>query len=229
MRPLPVLAFFLLFALSSCTADPEPARQLASGPDSASSHPSVSSPGMADDYRHTNRVVWQKPDLVIDMLGDLSEQVVADIGAGTGFFTVRLARKAKKVIAIDIDQRFIDHLDSVRLYELPEPYQSRMETRLADPDDPNLVQDEADIILIVNTYIYLRDRVEYLRHLREVLPEGGRVLLLDFKKKRTTIGPPNAIRIPLFQAEQEMYEAGFSSVETNDTALDYQYIILATK
>jgi len=227
MRPLPVLAFFFFIVLLSCT--PESDRKAAGGSSPTPSGPKEPSPDMAEDYRYTNRVVWQKPDVVIDMLGDLSEQVVADIGAGTGFFTVRLARKAKKVIAIDIDQRFIDHLDSVRLYELPEAYQSRMETRLADPDDPNLVQDEADLILIVNTYIYLRDRVEYLRHLREVLPEGGRLLLLDFKKKRTTIGPPNAIRIPLFQAEQEMYEAGFSSVETNDTALDYQYIILATK
>ena len=190
---------------------------------------SLEETGIFETYEHTNRVIWQKPDLVIDLLGDIEDKVVADIGAGSGFFALRLAPLSKKVIAIDIDPRFIEHLDSVRTYELPERFQPHLETRLAEPDDPKLQPGEADIILIVNTYSYFKDRVGYLRKLRNVLPEGGRILLIDFKKKRTAIGPPAPVRIPLFQAEEEVYQAGFSEVKTNDTALDFQYIIMAVK
>lgn len=53
-------------------------------------------PGIAEDYINTNRVIWQKPDLIIDMFGDLRDKTVADVGAGTGFFAFRLVREAKK-------------------------------------------------------------------------------------------------------------------------------------
>lgn len=185
--------------------------------------------GLKEDYQNTDRVIWQKPDMVIDLLGGLENKVVADIGAGTGFFSLRLTPKAKKVIAIDIDPRFIDYLDSVKILELPESLQDKLEPRLAKPENPNLGEEEADIILIVNTYMYINDRERYLKILRRSLSSQGKLLIIDFKKKRTPIGPPLDIRIPLFQVEQELYDAGFSKVITNDTALDYQYIMVAEK
>lgn len=51
-----------------------------------------------------DRVIWQKPEMVMELLGDMKDKVVADIGAGTGFFTFRLLQQAKKVIAVDIDK-----------------------------------------------------------------------------------------------------------------------------
>lgn len=185
---------------------------------------------IGEDYINTNRVIWQKPEMIINMLGNLEEKTVADIGAGTGFFALRMAPRAKKVIAIDIEKRFIDYLDSVKVFELPEELQSRLDTRLVPPDDPQLAPGEADVVLIVNTYMYLRNRVGYLKTLWQGISEGGKVIIVDFKKKRTSIGPPPSHeRIPVFQVEEELYEAGYSDVVVNDTALDYQYVISAIK
>lgn len=187
------------------------------------------SQGITEDYINTNRVIWQKPNMIIELLGDLENKTVADIGAGTGFFTLRLTPRAKKVIAIDVDRRFIDYLDSVKVFELPENIQSRLETRLVPPTDPQLAPEEVDAILIVNTYMYIKDRVDYLAKLSRSITPGGKLLIVDFKKKRTPIGPPSNIRIPVFQVEQELYDAGYTDIVINDTALDYQYMILAHK
>jgi SAM-dependent methyltransferase len=188
-------------------------------------------PGMKEDYINTNRVIWQKPEVVIDFMGDISDKVVADIGAGTGFFAFRLAREAKKVIAIDIDQVFIDYLDSAKVMELPEADQPRLEARFATPTDPNLQPGEANIIMMVNTYMWIPQerRVDYLKKLYAALPENGEVLILDFKKKRTPVGPAQEPRVPLFVTEIELEQAGFRDIETNDKALDYQYIVMGRK
>ncbi|MCB0586439.1 MAG: methyltransferase [Phaeodactylibacter sp.] len=182
-----------------------------------------------EDYDNTNRVVWQKPEVVIDLLGNLEGKTIADIGAGTGFFALRLAPKAKKVIAIDIDPRFTSYLDSLKAFELPEDVQERLETRLALPDDPKLAPGEADIVMIVNTFMYIKDQVAYLENLKRGISDGGLLLIIDFKKKRTPLGPPSQIRVPLFEVEDKLIKAGYREVMTNDTALDYQYIVTARK
>lgn len=181
-------------------------------------------------YDPPGRVVWQKPEVVIGMMGDLENKVVADIGAGSGFFSRRLAQQAKKVIAIELDERFVHFMDSIKVVELKLEYQQRFETRLATPTDSRLKPGEADIVLIVNTYIYIHDRIAYLKHLLNVLPEGGKVIIVDFKKKRMPINyPPVDIRLELYEVENELAEAGFSNFVSDDSSLDYQYIIMAEK
>ncbi len=187
------------------------------------------SEGLTEDYTHTDRVIWQKPDMVLNLLGGLDGKAVADIGAGTGFFTLRMAQKARKVIAIDIDPRFINYLDSIKMLELPEQFQSRIETRLGKPDDPQLKTGEVDLVVIVNTFMYIRDQVAYLKILRNALTPGGKILIVDFKRKRTPVGPPNDIRVPIHVVEEALYEAGYKNVLANDTALDYQYILVGER
>lgn len=181
-------------------------------------------------YDPPGRVVWQKPEVVIGKMGDLSDKVVADIGAGSGFFSRRLAQQAKKVIAIELDERLIHFMDSIKLVELKPEYQTRFETRLATPGNSMLKPGEADIVLVVNTYIYIQDRIGYLKHLLSVLPEGGKVIIVDFKKKRIPIKyPPADIRLELYEVENELEAAGFSNFESDDCSLDYQYIVMAEK
>lgn len=181
-------------------------------------------------YDPPGRVIWQKPEVVIGKMGDLSNKVVADIGAGSGFFARRLAQHAKKVIAIELDDRLIHFMDSIKLVELRPEHQSRFETRLATSTNSMLKPGEADIILLVNTYIYIQDRVSYLKHLLSVLPQGGKVIIVDFKRKRIPIKyPPAAIRLELYEVENELEAAGFSSFQSDDCSLDYQYITVAEK
>jgi SAM-dependent methyltransferase len=179
-------------------------------------------------YENKDRVYWQKPDMIISRLGNLSEKVVADIGAGSGYFARRIAYKARKVIALDIDPQFIEFMDSLKQTELPAEIRDRFETRLASPNNPNLQPGEVDLVLIVNTYIYLPNRIAYLEELRSSLKPGGRIVIIDFKKKRIPMTtPPASIRVPLFQVEEEVEKAGYTLVFSDDTSLDYQYILMA--
>lgn len=179
------------------------------------------------DYENKDRGIWQKPNMVISLLGDLENKTVADIGAGTGYFTFRIVPKAKKVIGIDIDRRFITFLDSMKVY-LPETYQSRFETRLALPNDPLLKPGEADAVVIVNTYGYIEQRVQYLRTLYKGIAPGGRVLIIDFKKNNLPVGPADEYKVALNQVEKELLASGFTIEKIDKDALDYQYIIIAS-
>ena len=181
-----------------------------------------------ESYEREDRLFWQKPDLVINRLGDLSQSTIADIGAGSGYFARRLAHKAKRVIAIDIDEQFIEFMDSIKLVELPTEVQGRFETRLATPDDPNLRDSEADVVLIVNTYMLMQNRLNYLARLKKGLKPGGKLVIVDYKKKRIALAnPPQSIRLPLFQVENELEQAGYKLIDSDDTSLDYQYIVMA--
>lgn len=232
------LAIFFFIIASSCkNANDEPIdrpRYIDSLETSTSVEPkgspedSIAFEERLADYESKDRVFWQKPDLVVDRLGDLSTKTVADIGAGSGYFARRLAYKAKRVIAIDIDPNFIHFMDSIKVVELPTDIQQKFETRLATFDDPKLNPKEADIVLIVNTYLYIQDRVVYMRRLKEGLAPGGQVVIIDFKKKRIPLSnPQQGIRVPLFEVEEELFEAGYSRVISDDTSLDYQYIVVA--
>lgn len=179
--------------------------------------------------QNKGRDVWQQPSLVINKLGDLSNKTVADIGAGTGFFTFRLLFKTAKVIAIDIDPTMIDIMENFKL-NLDKEIQKKLETRLALPHDSKLTDEEADIILIINTYAYIDKRVRYLKHLAHKLKPGGKIMIVDFKSRKLPIeAPEDKYRLPLFQVERDFTEAGYRLVESDDHTLDYQYILIAEK
>jgi ubiquinone/menaquinone biosynthesis C-methylase UbiE len=178
------------------------------------------------DFNSKDRLIWQKPDMVINRLGDLSTQTVVDLGAGTGFFAFRMIEKAKKVIALDIDQRFITFMDSAK-QELSVELRPHFETRLVDTDNPKLKVGEANAVIIVNTYMYIQNRVDYLKLLRAGIAKGGKVLIVDYKEKNIPAGPPVSIKVPLSTVEKELKQAGFKQILSDDTSLDYQYIITA--
>ena len=87
----------------------------------------------AKAYESADRVIWQKPDLVIDQLGNVNGKVVADLGAGTGYFSRRIAYKGAKVIAIDIDPQAIQWMQAQKS-RFPIELQERLVIRQADPD-----------------------------------------------------------------------------------------------
>ncbi|MEO1513401.1 MAG: class I SAM-dependent methyltransferase [Bacteroidota bacterium] len=178
------------------------------------------------------RDIWQKPSVVLDILGDLEDKVVADIGAGPyGYFSLRVASqtKAKKVIAIDIDQEALDFIDEAGKALLPETASTKLEARLATDNDPKLQEGEADIILIVNTTIYFEDRLQYFRNLQRGLASGGHLVVIEFKKKKTPFGPHLEDRVSLGQLERDLLASGYELVSSDDKTLEFQYIITAIK
>ncbi|MBL7826674.1 MAG: DUF1698 domain-containing protein [Saprospiraceae bacterium] len=236
-----ILCLFSVLAFFRCKNDPQPPadspaifKEKSSNAATVSEQSPVSDFGSGSfesliaDYENKDRSIWQKPNLVISLLGDLENKTVADIGAGSGYFAFRMVGKAKKVIGIDIDTRFISFLDSMKV-RLPETYQERFEARLAKPDNPLLQPNEADAVIIVNTYAYIDNRVQYLKTLHKGMAPQGRLLIVDFKKNNLPVGPPDAYKVSQNDVQKELLAAGFAIEKVDKDALDYQYIIIAIK
>ncbi len=175
-----------------------------------------------------SRDVWQNPRVVINKLGNLEGMVIADIGAGQGYFSSYIANHAaiEKVIAIDIDKEAIQFIENIKI-TFEEQVRNRIETRLVEPHDANLEDHEVDIALIVNTYVYFDNPLDYLRRLRRGIKPGGEVVIVDFKKRKTPKGPPMDYRVAIGEVEQALLRAGYVDIDSDDQTLDYQYIITA--
>jgi hypothetical protein len=86
-----------------------------------------------------------------------------------------------------------------------------------------------DIILIVNTFMLIENKVEYLKKLYPALRSDGRIVIVDWKRKDTTIGPPKKDRLALGSLEDMLRGAGFRVTSADDATLAYQYIVVAEK
>jgi len=174
-----------------------------------------------------DRLIWQKPETVVALMGDLEGKTVADIGAGTGYFTFRIALKANKVLAIDIVPDYLEILDNLK-EKLPFEIQNKIETRLANENDPLLKPEEVDLIVIINTFSVINNKLSYLKTAKKGLKKNGKIFIIDFKSKNIPIDAPDIKdRLPINELESYLDKAGFSNIVTDDTTLDYQYVVVA--
>jgi ubiquinone/menaquinone biosynthesis C-methylase UbiE len=177
----------------------------------------------AKSFDDPARDAWQMPDRVIAALELKPGQVVADVGAGTGYFTVRLARSpaAPKVLAADIEESMLDY---IRQRAQKEGLKNVIAVK-ASPERTNLPE-PVDVVLIVDTYHHIANRVAYFTALRSLLRPGGRLAIVDFKKDSPE-GPPVQFRFTPEQITAELTQAGFS-LKAQHTFLPRQmYLIYA--
>lgn len=194
---------------------------------------SVNSSGADDSSTQSGRNAWQKPYDVFRFLGDLQDKTIADIGAGTGYFSIYLVRStAEKIIATDIDESALAEMDTFAINNFNDAQLKKLETRLVKPDDPGLAFNEVDVALISNTYAYIEDGVDYLKKVFNAVKPGGRVCIVDYKMRRLPpfAGAPSVTnRLPLYQVENQIEEAGFKLGVSNDQVLDFQYVVVGIK
>lgn len=179
------------------------------------------------DNENLGRTLWQKPNVVIEKLGDIKDKTIVDIGAGTGYFTFRLALKGAKVIATDIDKNMINVIESFRL-NLPQEIQGRIETRLVTEDDAMIKENECDIAVIINTAAYIPNKTRYFSRLKKILKQDGKIMIVDYKGSKLPQGIANSN--PIIESGELvniLQKSGFTNIEVDNTTLDYQYIIIA--
>lgn len=185
------------------------------------------------DVRHyestePDREDWQRPEFVVNKLGNLSDKTVADLGSGLGFFLVYLVPKAQKVIALDIDESATQWLTLVKS-KYPKEQQGKIDVRLVEPNDPYLAKDEVDVVLVVNTITFIENRVEYLKKLREAISQYGIIQIVDFKLDEIDIeAPPIEDRVSPKIIVEQLKEAGYDIIEIDESSLKYQYLIIAS-
>jgi ubiquinone/menaquinone biosynthesis C-methylase UbiE len=172
------------------------------------------------------RDAYQKPDEVMRALALRPGEVVADIGSGSGYFTVRFARavgERGRVYAVDISPDMIRHLNR----RLRDARIGNVVTVLSDPDDPLLPDASVDRIVIVDTWHHVDGQPRYLALLRRILRPGGQVVHIDFQKRDLPIGPPLGMKISREDLVGQMEAAGFRLVAEHGF-LPYQYFLVFT-
>lgn len=172
-----------------------------------------------------DRTDWQNPEIVLKAFGDLTNKTIADIGAGAGYFSFKLARQAGKVIALDIDPNALEYINEQK--EIVGNWAENIETRLTPPDVPNLLLNEADAVLVVNTFSFIPQPDNYFNRLREGMKPNGELLVVDFKKGKIPVGPSDDRKMEASEIRSILRRAGFRRISIDQKSLEYQYIIKA--
>jgi ubiquinone/menaquinone biosynthesis C-methylase UbiE len=171
------------------------------------------------------RDAWQMPDRVIQALQLQRGQIVADLGAGTGYFSTRLAKSTAvaKVYAVDIEPSMVAHLTERAKGEgLP-----HVTAVLAGADRTNLPE-PVDVVLVVDTFHHIPNRVAYFTALKANLKPGGRLAIIDFRKDAPQ-GPPVEFRFTPDQIGAELAQAGFQLQTSHDFLPQQVFLVYRIK
>ena len=170
------------------------------------------------------RAEWQKPEEVVAALGLSAGMSAADIGAGTGYFERFLSRAVGpegKVYAVDLEPKMVEYMKQRAIREET----PNVIPQVAEPEDPKLADGSVDRILIVDTYHHINNRLDYFGRLKKALRPGGRVAIVDFKKKELPVGPPVEHKLERGQIVDEMQAAGYHLASEPDF-LPYQNFLI---
>ena len=178
-------------------------------------------------YQGVNRDQWQQPQKVIAALQIKPGAIVADLGAGGGYFTFKLADAVGsdgKIYAVDVDSGMVDLVAG----EAKQKTATNVVAILARPDDPRLPKTGVDLIFTSNTYHHIEDRIAYFGKLRNYLRPGGRIAIIDYDRRSWFVGLLRHYTPSAF-IKREMEQAGYLlSQEFN--FLDRQsFLIFAAK
>jgi ubiquinone/menaquinone biosynthesis C-methylase UbiE len=176
-----------------------------------------------DLFEDPERSAWQKPEKVVKNLILGPGDVIADIGAGTGYFTRLFAAAVSpdgKALGLDVEPSMVNYMkEDARKLNL-ENYLPR----LVKPGDPELKPQSVDVVFICNTLHHIEDRVNYLKRLSKSLKPDGRIVIVDFYKRSLPVGPSPAIKLAEDEVIREFKEAGYHLKRSLDF-LPYQYFL----
>lgn len=180
---------------------------------------------LAKRFDSPERDAYQQPDKVLEYMGDLEGLKIMDIGAGSGYFSIRLAKAGAQVIAADVDDEFQAYLK--KRIEEEGLTDKEIELRKIPYDSPALEAGEVDKVLVVNTYHHIENRVPYFKEVRAGLATAGELIIIDYVKKEIPVGPPVNHKIAREIVLKELKEAGYTQIEENLELLEYQFVIRA--
>ncbi len=178
----------------------------------------------ASFWDRPERKAWQKPEELVAALGLEAGMTVADLGAGTGYFNRYLSEAVGPeglVLPVDIQTSMVEHMRE-RAREEKTP---NVRPILAEPADSKLPEGGVDLVLIVNTYHHIDDRLEYFDRLKKVLRPGGRVAVVDFVVGDIPVGPPADHKLSRDHVLGEFETIGYRLVD-EPGILPYQYVLI---
>ena len=170
------------------------------------------------------RDAYQKPHEVLTALNLKPGEVIADIGAGSGYFTFRLSHfvgDKGKVYAVDVSPDMILHINR----RTRETKTTNVVSLLADADDPLLPDQSVNRFFICDVWHHVDNQTKYLSLMKKMLKPGGEIVMIDFHKKELPIGPPMQMKIAREDLIKQMETNAFRLAKEH-TFLPYQYFLV---
>jgi len=183
--------------------------------------------GGADWLVRPEREAEEAPDKALDAIGIARDASVADIGAGAGYFTWRLAERvgpAGKVYANDIQPEMLALLRK----NIDARHLTNVETVLGVVDDPKLPAGRMDLVLLVDVYHEFTEPEKMLRKMRESLKPDGRLVLLEYRKEDPNVPIRPEHKMSVAEVRAEVEPEGFRFEKTLET-LPRQHILIFRK
>lgn len=180
--------------------------------------------GGADWLERSEREIEELPEAALDAIGVKPGMTVADVGAGSGYFTVRLARRVGptgKVYAEDIQPEMLRILKK----RLESANFTNIETVLGTETDPRLPPNQLDLILMVDVYHEFSQPQRMLRKIKESLKEDGRLVLLEYRKEDPWVPIRPEHKMSVAEAKLELEDEGYL-LEAVKPDLPRQHILI---
>ena len=160
---------------------------------------------------------WQTPERVIGALGLRRSAVVADVGAGTGYFSRRFAKQVARVYAEDINPDALDFLRKAAI--------SNVTVISGKPENPILPANSCNLVFICDVLHIVRNRPAFLMNILPALKQTGEVAVIDFYKREAPIGPPLSMKLSEEEVTKDFLKAGFT-LNKQLSFLPYQYFLI---
>ena len=181
----------------------------------------------ADWLERSGRELEEEPDKALDALGSLSGLTVADLGAGSGYFTVRLAARTGpkgRVFATDLQPEMLKML-ATRLARENVKNVTLVQGAI---DDPKLPPGSIDLVLMVDVYHEFSEPQKMLRGIRAALRPGGRLVLLEYRKEDPDVPIRFEHKMSVAEAKTELEAEGFTLAKV-DSRLPRQHVLIFSK
>jgi len=167
-----------------------------------------------------DRGEWQMPERVIETLRLRESDVVADIGAGTGYFSRRFARQVAHVYAEDVDPEALSFLRREAL--------ANVTVVPGKPENPMLPPNSCNVVFICDVLHIVKKRSVFLNNVVPALKRGGKVVIIDFYRRELPVGPPLWASLSEQEVKEDFLKAAFR-LDKQLTFLPYQYFLIFTK
>jgi ubiquinone/menaquinone biosynthesis C-methylase UbiE len=185
--------------------------------------PHIFDPKHIETLESEERKTWQNREEIIQLLKLKPSYIVADLGCGSGYFTIPLSAKVKKIYAIDVQNEMLEYLGQ----KIQNQKIDNIELLLSKENKIPLTDGSVDLIITVNTFHEFRTKEKIIEEILRVLRDKGKVVVIDFKKEDTGFGPPVSIRVSKDQVKQAFQENSFSFVKSHEFI--FQYLVVFQK